>query len=75
MATVSRTCRLFGTCMLILSASHPVFAQQAGAGPGLKVGAPAPNFTLPDQQGQPQELAQLLKQGKLAIVFYRSADW
>ena len=42
---------------------------------GLPVGRRAPDFTLPDQNGQPRSLADLLKRGPLALVFYRSADW
>lgn len=42
---------------------------------GLKVGENAPNFTLKDQQGQERSLGELLKKGKVALVFYRSADW
>jgi cytochrome oxidase Cu insertion factor (SCO1/SenC/PrrC family) len=43
--------------------------------PGLAVGAKAPAFTLKDQDGKERSLAQLLKKGKVALVFYRSADW
>jgi len=42
---------------------------------GLKVGSPAPKFTLKDQDGQERSLDDLLKKGKVALVFYRSADW
>ena len=42
---------------------------------GLKVGAKAPSFTLKDQVGKERSLDQLLKKGKVALVFYRSADW
>lgn len=42
---------------------------------GLKVGSTAPKFTLKDQQGKERSLDELLKQGKVALVFYRSADW
>jgi cytochrome oxidase Cu insertion factor (SCO1/SenC/PrrC family) len=43
--------------------------------PGLKVGESAPKFTLKDQQGKERSLDEFLKQGKVALVFYRSADW
>jgi cytochrome oxidase Cu insertion factor (SCO1/SenC/PrrC family) len=42
---------------------------------GLKVGVKAPPFTLKDQEGKERSLHELLKKGKVALVFYRSADW
>lgn len=42
---------------------------------GLNVGEKAPRFTLRDQQGKERSLDDLLKKGKVALVFYRSADW
>ncbi|MEK7794977.1 MAG: hypothetical protein AAB353_10625 [Candidatus Hydrogenedentota bacterium] len=42
---------------------------------GPKVGAKAPEFTLKDQNGADRVLADFLKEGKVALVFYRSADW
>ena len=42
---------------------------------GLRVGETAPRFTLKDQQGKERSLDELLKKGKVALVFYRSADW
>ena len=42
---------------------------------GLKVGEKAPKFTLKDQEGKERSLDELLKKGKVALVFYRSADW
>ena len=43
--------------------------------PGLKVGEKAPSFTLKDQEGKERSLDDFLKKGKVALVFYRSADW
>jgi peroxiredoxin len=43
--------------------------------PGLKVGDHAPGFTLQDSTGKDVSLAALLKKGKVALVFFRSADW
>jgi hypothetical protein len=43
--------------------------------PGLKVGEKAPRFTLKDQAGKDRSLDELLARGKVALVFYRSADW
>ena len=42
---------------------------------GPKVGAKAPSFRLKDQQGKERSLDEFLKKGKVALVFYRSADW
>jgi len=42
---------------------------------GPKVGATAPKFTLNDQQGTERSLDEFLAKGKVALVFYRSADW
>ncbi|MCZ6795386.1 MAG: hypothetical protein O7J95_17415 [Planctomycetota bacterium] len=49
----------------------------AGEGsPGLSVGASAPAFQLKDQNGRDVALGDLRKKkGKVALVFYRSADW
>lgn len=37
----------------------------------LKVGERAPEFTLPDQHGQPASSATLLARGPLVVTFYR----
>ena len=42
---------------------------------GLQIGEKAPRFTLTDQEGKERSLDELLKKGKVALVFYRSADW
>ena len=42
---------------------------------GLPLGATAPAFELTDQNGETRSLASLLGGGKLAVVFFRSADW
>jgi peroxiredoxin len=42
---------------------------------GLKVGAKAPAFNLKDQAGTERTLDEFLKQGNVALVFYRSASW
>ena len=36
-----------------------------------KVGAPAPDFTLPNQAGQPVSLAALRARGPVVLSFYR----
>lgn len=44
---------------------------------GLTVGTPAPKFSLKDQSGTERSLDEFLgnNTGKVALVFYRSADW
>lgn len=41
----------------------------------LAVGDQAPDFRLLDQQGKERTLDELLADGNVALVFYRSADW
>jgi len=41
----------------------------------LKVGSKAPSFTLKDQTGRNQSLDAMLKNGKVAVIFHRSANW
>jgi cytochrome oxidase Cu insertion factor (SCO1/SenC/PrrC family) len=41
----------------------------------VEVGKPAPKFRLQDQNGQERSLDDLLKGGKVALVFFRSASW
>jgi cytochrome oxidase Cu insertion factor (SCO1/SenC/PrrC family) len=66
---------------IALLAAAPYVAAQTKAKPapeeqtGVKVGAQAPGFALKDQQGVERSLDELLKKGKVALVFYRSADW
>jgi cytochrome oxidase Cu insertion factor (SCO1/SenC/PrrC family) len=42
---------------------------------GPKVGTKAPRFALKDQEGKERTLDEFLGKGKVALVFYRSADW
>ena len=44
------------------------------AGHALQPGQAAPNFTLPDANGQPQTLTSLLQQGPVVLTFYRG-NW
>lgn len=46
-----------------------------GFSPGLKVGEKAPAFELTGHDGKKHSLSDLTKSGKVALVFYRSADW
>jgi hypothetical protein len=42
--------------------------------PDIKIGERAPKFSLKDQNDQARSLDELLKGGKLALVFVRSAN-
>ena len=42
---------------------------------GIKVGEKAPEFKLKDQTGEERALSAMLKDGPVALVFYRSASW
>ena len=42
---------------------------------GIKVGEKAPEFTLTDQAGKQRSLGEFLKNGPVALVFFRSASW
>jgi cytochrome oxidase Cu insertion factor (SCO1/SenC/PrrC family) len=50
-------------------------SRPAEAQPGVKVDEKAPRFTLKDQEGKDRSLDEFLARGKVALVFYRSADW
>lgn len=81
------TCRSFclalGAAALALFMTMPSTRAQAPAKgkpapesqTGLAVGTKAPAFTLNDQEGKPRSLESFLGKGKVALVFYRSADW
>ena len=66
---------------IVVALATPVARAQGVSKPageeltGMKVGEKAPKFTLNDQAGNPRSLDDLLKRGKVALVFYRSADW
>ncbi len=66
--------------VLTLPTGLDIQAQERGkpaTGPetGLAVGSTAPRFTLKDQAGRARSLDEFLGKGKVALVFYRSADW
>ena len=73
-----RRMALAAAVMLICATAAP--AQQKGKPApdeqtGLAVGSKAPGFALKDQEGRERSLDEFLKKGKVALVFYRSADW
>ena len=78
MLSVIRSMALAAAVMLL--AASAAFSQGKGKAvpnekAGLQVGEKAPKFTLKDQEGKERSLDDLLKKGKVALVFYRSADW
>ena len=68
-----RTGVSFG-CALAMVLASTGLAAAADPEP-LAVGQKAPSVKLKDQDGVERSLDEFLKQGKVAIVFYRSADW
>lgn len=60
---------------LALAATAPAADPAPDAKTGLKIGEKAPAFKLKDQNGKERELSEFVKQGKVALVFYRSASW
>ncbi len=77
---MSRQVRFVAPGLLLVCLGVLAPAQQPGRPApeeltGLKVGTPAPRFKLMDQEGKPRELGEFLGKGKVAIVFFRSADW
>ena len=70
--------RIASWTFFLLSLSGWIFWRCAGTidgTPGIAVGDRAPNFTLKDQEGKERSLDEFLGKGKVALVFYRSADW
>jgi hypothetical protein len=64
---------LLGYCLV---AMLPAVAQSVRAEEhGLKAGQKAPEFRLKSADGTEVALTNLLARGKVALVFYRSADW
>ncbi len=69
----SRIGSVVAVAMLVLAQGQgkPAPEEQTG----LKVGTPAPRFSLKDQSGEVRTLDEFLKHEKVALVFYRSAAW
>jgi hypothetical protein len=70
---------IVAACALTFAACGSLSAGPTNAptadGPGVKVGEKAPDFKLMDQTGAERSLADFLKNGPVALVFYRSASW
>lgn len=73
--TSFRSTLVVGLTILGLGIVSSLHADSPPSEVGLAVGQKAPDFTLVDQTGERRSLDSLLEKGKLAIVFYRSADW
>ena len=66
---------LAGLLGLGLLANCPAADKAPEEKTGLKVGTKAPAFVLKDQDGKERSLDEFLKNGKVALVFFRSAGW
>ena len=79
MSDTTRSVALAAVTLAVLAVPAARGQEKGKAAPkeltGLKVGARAPGFTLKDQEGRERTLDEFLKKGKVALVFYRSADW
>jgi len=73
----SRTAAFLLAAALTLAPSIAAQAQHHPASPKhpLKKGSKAPSFTLKDQNGADQSLDAMLQNGKVAVIFHRSASW
>ena len=68
--------RTFAVAVGLCTALSAVAADPPpGEKTGLNVGEKAPEFKLKDQSGKERELKEMLKDGPLALVFFRSAGW
>ena len=69
--------RLWGVAFGLLVGAGAVLAAEPPSEEktGLKVGEKAPEFKLKDQAGEERTLSAMLKDGPVALVFYRSASW
>ena len=67
--------KLLSLALAALFLTASLSAADMAATPGLAVGTKAPDFTLKNAAGDDVALSALLKKGKVALVFYRSADW
>ncbi len=66
---------LVAAAVLATASAWMLAKQMAPMRVGLPAGTRAPDFALVDQHGRTHNLESLLARGKLALVFYRSADW
>ena len=64
-----------GLLLFLVAGSMCALEQQPSSAPpsALKVGDPAPDFTLPDQDGNPVRLASFAGKRKVVLAFYIKA--
>ncbi len=66
-------CRVFlATCFALLL---PLTAINAQSDSGPEAGTVVDDFSLQDQNGTSHTLGELLEDGPIALVVFRSADW
>jgi|HubBroStandDraft_3_1064219.scaffolds.fasta_scaffold3254750_1 cytochrome oxidase Cu insertion factor (SCO1/SenC/PrrC family) len=70
-----RAAALLGGLLMGTAAAPTLADQPPDEKTGLKVGTKAPAFKLKGQDGKEHSLDEFLKKGKVALVFYRSANW
>ena len=66
-------CRVFLASLFALLIAPSLVTAQHAAGP--EVGSTVDEFSLSDQHGTSRKLSDLLADGPVALVVYRSADW
>jgi cytochrome oxidase Cu insertion factor (SCO1/SenC/PrrC family) len=81
-ANVPIACSLVALLFVCLLSTHVGARGDQAAAPafdpqsvGPKLGARAPDFTLPDQHGTPRSLRSTFGPKGAVLVFFRSADW
>jgi cytochrome oxidase Cu insertion factor (SCO1/SenC/PrrC family) len=65
----------FAVVVALMVFATPASGSASDPEPGVKAGEQAPKFTLKDQEGKDRGLDEFLERGKVALVFYRSANW
>ncbi len=60
---------------LALGASPTLASAQGTDTPTVRVGDPAPDFTLEDARGVSYRLSEMVKNGPVVLEFFRSGDW
>jgi hypothetical protein len=63
--------RLSNDVLKVMDAATEELTERGVVERAIKPGATAPDFILPDAQGQPVRLFSLLKNGPVVLVFYR----
>ena len=66
-------CRMFLTALFAFMVLPTIAVAQQAEGP--EAGTVVDEFSLPDQHGTSHNLSDLLADGPVALVVFRSADW